>query len=154
MTICGEAAGFRAKRRSCARKESSVKEVRGYYKQFAEAKHMEYKSWVGGEVFDLVDLRKVKPGNYATGRWVLTIKTDKQVNFFMAKARWVLRGFPDEQEEYQQTGSPASTRLGFRMSCQMAASKSWNIFHVDFKTAFFQGQSYGVNRDVVCQLPP
>ena len=36
----------------------------------------------------------------------------------------------------------------------MAASKSWNIFHIDLKTAFFQGQSYGVNRDVVCQLPP
>ena len=40
------------------------------------------------------------------------------------------------------------------MSCQMAGSKSWNIFHSDLKTAFLQGQSYGVNRDVVCQLPP
>ena len=36
----------------------------------------------------------------------------------------------------------------------MAASKSWNIFHIDLKTAFFQRQSYGVNREVVCQLPP
>ena len=36
----------------------------------------------------------------------------------------------------------------------MAASKSWNIFHNDLKTAFLQGQSYGVDRDVVCQLPP
>ena len=25
---------------------------------------------------------------------------------------------------------------------------------MDLKTAFLQGQSYGVNRDVVCQLPP
>ena len=40
------------------------------------------------------------------------------------------------------------------MSCQMEASKSWKIFHSDFKTAVFQGQSYDVNRDVVCQLPP
>ena len=36
----------------------------------------------------------------------------------------------------------------------MAGSKSWNIFHIGLKTAFLQGQSYGVNRDVVCQLPP
>ena len=36
----------------------------------------------------------------------------------------------------------------------MAASKSWSIFHIDVKTAFLQGQSCGVNRDVVCQLPP
>ena len=36
----------------------------------------------------------------------------------------------------------------------MAASKSWDLFHIDLKTAFLQGQSYDVNRDVVCQLPP
>ena len=36
----------------------------------------------------------------------------------------------------------------------MAASKSWCIFHIDLKTAFLQGQSYGVNRYVVCRLPP
>ena len=36
----------------------------------------------------------------------------------------------------------------------MAASKSWDLFHIDLKTAFLQGQSYYVNRDVVCQLAP
>ena len=40
------------------------------------------------------------------------------------------------------------------MSCQMAASKSWDLFHIDLKTAFLQGQSYDVDRDVVGQLPP
>ena len=40
------------------------------------------------------------------------------------------------------------------MSCQMEASKNWNIFHMDLMTAFLQGQSHSVNRDVVCQLPP
>ena len=34
------------------------------------------------------------------------------------------------------------------------SSKNWKIFHMDLKTAFFQRQSYCVNRDVVCQLPP
>ena len=34
----------------------------------------------------------------------------------------------------------------------MAASKSWGIFHIDLRTAFLQGQSYGVSRYVVCQL--
>ena len=140
--------------RSRARKEASAQEVRGYYKQFAEAKHLEYKSWVDNEVFDLIDMRKVKPRNYVSGRWVFTIKTDKQGNFIMAKARWVLREFQDKKKEHQHTDFPLSTRPGYRMSCQMAASKSWNIFHIDLKTAFLQGQSYDVNRDVVCQLPP
>ena len=62
--------------------------------------------------------------------------------------------FPGQTEGLSADGFPCSTRPGFRMSCQMAASKSWSIFHIYLKTAFLRGQSYGVNRDVVCQLPP
>ena len=140
--------------RSRARKETSTPEVRRYYKQFAEAKHLEYRSWVDNEVFALIDVRKVKPRNYVTVRWVLTIETDKQGNFLKAMAIWVLRGFQDKQKEYLHTDSPAFTRPGFRMSCHMAARKGWDLFHIDLKTAFLQRQSYDVNRDVVCQLPP
>ena len=115
------------KRRSRAREEASAQEVRGFYKQLAEAKRLEYKSWVDNEVFDLIDMRKVKSKNCVTGRWVLTIKTDKQGNFRRAKARWVPRGFQDKQKDCQQTDSPASTRPGYRMSCQSAASKGWDL---------------------------
>ena len=94
--------------RSRARKEASAQEVRGYGKQFAEAKHLGCRSCGDNKVFDLIDLRKVKPRNYVTGRWVLTIKTDKQGNFLRAKARWVLRGFQDKQKEYLQTDSACS----------------------------------------------
>ena len=79
MTTCGKAAGMKAKRRSRARKEASTQEVRGYYKQFVEAKHLEYKYWLDNEVFDLVDLRKVKPRNYVTGRWVLTERSSNDL---------------------------------------------------------------------------
>ena len=40
-----------------------------------------WKFWIDNEVFDLVDLRKFKPKNHVTDRWVLTIKTVKQGNF-------------------------------------------------------------------------
>ena len=128
MTTFGKAAGTKTKTRSRAREEASSKDVRGFYKQFAEAKHLGYKSWFDTEVFDLVDLRKVKPRNCVTGRWVLTIETDKQGNFLKLKARWVSRGLQVKQKEYQQTDSPASTRPGFRMGCQMAAARIGNIF--------------------------
>ena len=91
MATGGKAAGTRAKMRSRARKEASSQEVRGYSKQFVEVKHLECKSWVDKEVFDLIDMVKVKPKNSVTGRWVLTIKRDKQGNFLKAKARGVLR---------------------------------------------------------------
>ena len=100
MVTCGRAAGTRAKMRSRARKEASAQEVRGYCKQFDEAKHLECKPWVDNEVFDLIDMRKFKPRNDVTGRWVLTIKTDKQGSFLRTKARWVLRGFQDKLKEY------------------------------------------------------
>ena len=73
--------------KSRANKVASAQEVRGYCKQFADAKHLEYRSWIDTEVFDLVDLRNVKPKNYVTGRWVLTIKTDEQGNFLKSEAR-------------------------------------------------------------------
>ena len=52
--------------KSRARKEASAQEVRGYNKQFAEAKHLEYRSWIDNKVFDLIDVRKVKPSIYVT----------------------------------------------------------------------------------------
>ena len=116
LATCRKAAGFKAKVRSRARNEASAQEVRGYYKQFDEAKHLEYKSWVDNEVFDLINMRNAKPRNYVTGRCVLTIKTDKQGNFLKAKARWVLRGFQDKQREYQQTDSLLPRQLSFEDS--------------------------------------
>ena len=96
MATCGRAAGTRANTRSRARKEASAQEVRGYYEQFAEAKHLESRSMVDNEVFDLINMRKNKPRNYVTGRRVLTIKTDMQGNFLRTKARWVLSGCQDK----------------------------------------------------------
>ena len=130
MATCGKAAAARAKIRSRARKEASTQEVRGSYKLSARAKHLEWKSWIDNEVFDLVDLRRFKPKNYVTGRWVLAIETNKQGNFLRAKGEMGIERIPG-----QTKGLPPD-----RFSC-------------DLKTAFLQGQSYDVNCDVVCQLP-
>ena len=66
MATCGKVARTRAEMRSRARKEASAQEVRGYCKQFAEARHLEHRSCVDNKVFDLIDMRKVKPRNYVT----------------------------------------------------------------------------------------
>ena len=136
------------------RKEASQSELREYYQGFKEAKLAEIKSWLDNEVFDLVDSRKIHSKNWMTGRWVLTIKRDKDGNFLKCKARWVLRGFQDRQKDEQQTDSPAASRSGFRMAVQQAANKHWNLFHLDLKTAFLQGEAYDSSRDIICQIPP
>ena len=135
------------------RKEATATEIRAYQKQFLEAKQLECKSWLD-EVFDLVDTRKIQVRNWVTGRWVLTLKRDKDGNFLKTKARWVLRGFQDKQKNDQQTDSPAASRSGFRLAIQAASHKGWNIFHMDLKTAFLQGEAYDQSRDIICQIPP
>ena len=94
MATCGKAAGAKAKIRSRARKEASAQEVRGYHNQFAKTKHLEWESGIDNEVFDLVDLRKVKPKNCVTGRWVLTIKTDKQISLPTGKGEMGIERIP------------------------------------------------------------
>jgi len=143
------------KKQAAARREASALDKRQYAKQFTEAKNSEYKSWAKeNDVYDLIDLRKQKCPNYVTGRWVLTVKRDKDGNFLKCKARWVLRGFLDKQVWHIQTDSPTSTRPGFRLQCQAAASNQWDLLHIDLKTAFLQGDTFSGQREVVCQLPP
>ena len=143
-----------ATRKNRARKEATMKELKVYARMFIEAKSAKIKSWFDNDVFDLVDIRQFQPKNFVTGRWVLTVKRDRDGNFQKCKARWVLRGFQDQQKDAQQTDSPTSTRPGLRLLCQNVASNGWSIRHIDLKIAFLQGESYAPDRDVVCQLPP
>ena len=141
-------------KRKAARSEANAQQKREYAKQFLKAKQDEYQSWKENDVFEIIDMRKEKCPNFVTGRWVLTVKKDKEGNFQKCKARWVLRGFQDSQIWNLQTDSPTSTRPGFRLQCQAAANNDWDLTHIDLKTAFLQGEEYDSKRDVVCQLPP
>ena len=131
------------------RKEATQQEKRQLAKQFLEAKKAECQSWIDNEVFDLVDMRKTKVRNFVAGRWVLTVKKDKDGNFQKCKARWVLKGFQDKQKNTQQTDSPAASRAGFRCATQLAANNNWDLFHMDLKTAFLQGEAYDEPRDII-----
>ena len=110
MTTCGRAAGTRAKMRSRARKEASAQKVRGYYKQFAEAQHLEYRSWVHDKVFDLVDLRKFNPKNYVCNSTIGAHYQDRHARQFpQSKGQIGKKRILDKQKECLQTDSPAST---------------------------------------------
>ena len=59
-----------------------------------------------------------------------------------------------KKKDSLQLDSPTSTRPAFRLTCQIAASRRWDLVHADMKTAFLQGEEYTGSRDVVAQLPP
>ena len=117
-------------------KEATQQEKRQLSKQFLEAKKAERQSWIDNEVFDPVDMRKKKVRNFVAGRWVLTGKKDKDGNFQKCKARWVLKDFQHKQKNTQQSNSLAASRAGFRCATQLAADHSWDLYHMDLKTAF------------------
>ena len=130
------------------RKEATATEIRAYQKQFLEAKQLECKSWLDNEVFDLVDTRKIQVRNWVTGRWVLTLKRDKDGNFLNAGSSEA------SKTSRRMISSPAASRSGFRLAIQAASNKGWNIFHMDLKTAFLQRKAYDQSRDIICQIPP
>ena len=128
--------------------------LRKYAKEIKQAKLEEFRSFLDFTAMKYRDLRKHKIDNYVTGRWVLTIKIDKDGNFKKFKARWVCRGLQDAQKRDLQTDSPTATRYGFRVACQHAASSFWDLLHIDLKTAFLQGELYDLARRVIhVQLP-
>ena len=115
----------------------------------------EFKSYLDNDAVGLTDRRELsRDVNFLTGR-VLTVKVDKNGYFSMFKTRWVCRGFQDKFAWDQQTDSPTATRYGFRLVAQCAVNHYWDLFHLDLKTAFLQGEHYNLSsRMVVVQLPP
>ena len=77
-----------------------------YAKQIKQAKLEEFRSFLDFTAMKFRDRRKHKIENFVTGRWVLTIKTDKDGQFKKFKARWVCRGFQDAQKWDLQTILP------------------------------------------------
>ena len=115
-------------------------------KKIRRAKLEDFKSYLDNGAIRFLDKHTLKfgPGgtNGLTGRWVLTVKVDKDGNFSKSKARWVCRGFQDKHGWEQQTDSPTATQCGFRLVCQHSASSLWDLFHLDLTTAFLQGEHY------------
>ena len=69
------------------RKEAPQQEQRELVKQFLQAKTAECQSWLGSDVYDVVDMRKQQVKNFVSGRWVLTVKRGKDGIFLKCKAR-------------------------------------------------------------------
>ena len=86
-----------------ARKEATQVELRQYRQQFQEAKQNEHKSWFDNAINDLIDMMKYPARNLVKGRWVLTVKRDKDGKSSNVRLAGSLRAFranlPDQDLE-------------------------------------------------------
>ena len=84
--------------------------------------------------------------------FLLSRKT-RMVSFSNVRHDGYLKVFKINKKDSQQTDSPAASRSGFRCATQQAANLGWDLYHMDLKTAFLQGEAYDETRDIICEIP-
>ena len=62
--------------------------------------------------------------------------------------------FPRQTEGKSTDRFPCFHKTGISEGLPNGSQQELEHFLIDLKTASLQGQSYAVNRDVVCQFPP
>lgn len=90
------------------------------------------------QVWDLVNL----PEGYTPigCKWIFKLKTDKDGNVFIYKARLVVKGYRKIHGfDYDETFSPIAMLKSIRIILAIAAYYDYKIWQIDVKTAFLNG---------------
>jgi hypothetical protein len=92
------------------------------------------------------------PGaNVVSGKWVFRHKYNSDGSLARYKARWVCRGFSQQQGiDFDETFSPVVKPSTIRIILSLAVSSSWPIHQLDVKNAFLHGT---LHETVYCQQP-
>lgn len=122
----------------------------------------EYKSLMDNNTWCLV---QAPPGAHVLrGRWVYTLKRGPDGEVTRYKARWVVRGFEQQEgRDYHDTFASVVKPMSYKAIFALAAAMDWDLEQMDVKTAFLYGdvqeeiyvrQPDGFNKDSskVCKL--
>jgi hypothetical protein len=87
------------------------------------------------------DLEKIPKGAKTVGcKWVYKIKYDSQENIDKFKARLVAKEYTQrEGTDYNETFSPVSCKDSFRIIIALVAHYDLELYQMDVKTAFLNG---------------
>src|SRR3954468_21480165 len=106
--------------------------------KWLEAMKSEMESVYENQVWNLVDLPHDQKA--VEKKWIFKKKTDADGNVTVYKARFVAKGFRKIQGvDYDETLSPVAKLKSMRIMLAIAAYYDYEIWQVDVKTAFLNG---------------
>lgn len=109
----------------------------------------EYKSLMDNNTWCLV---QAPPGAHVLrGRWVYTLKRGPDGEVTRYKARWVVRGFEQQEgRDYHDTFASVVKPMSYKAIFALAAAMDWDLEQMDVKTAFLYGD---VQEDIYVRQP-
>ena len=73
-------------------------------------------------------------------KWIYKVKTRSDRSIECYKARLVVKGFTQEYEiDYEETFTPVASISSARALLAVATTSKWDIFQMDVKNAFLNG---------------
>lgn len=87
------------------------------------------------------ELTELPPGHKVIGlKWIYKIKRDANGNIVKHKARLVAKGYVQEKGvDFDEFFAPVTRLETVRLLLALAAKNSWEVHHLDVKTAFLNG---------------
>jgi hypothetical protein len=110
----------------------------------------EIKAIEGNHTWELTELPE---GRRAIGvKWVFKVKKNEARVVVRHKARLVVKGYSQRQGvDYEEVFAPVARLEAVRLLIALAAHQSWEVHHLDIKSAFLNGE---LNEEVYVAQPP
>lgn len=108
-------------------------------KEWRQAMKTELEAIERNDTWELTDLPK---GHKAIGlKWVYKIKKDSNGMIVKHKARLVAKGYVQKQGvDFEEAFAPVTRLEIVRLLLALAATNSWEVHHLDVKSAFLNGE--------------
>jgi hypothetical protein len=106
---------------------------------WVEAMAQEYQAIINNRTWDLTELPL--GANLLETKWIYKAKKGASGHIEKLKARLVVKGYMQHAgQDYDETFAPVVKWSSIHVLVTIATQKNWNIYHMDVKAAFLNGE--------------